>query len=340
MELTDFDYDLPKELIAQTPIEPRDASRMLYLPKKRGESEHSAFRRLPDYLVPGDLLVFNKTRVIPARLLGEKEGTGGQVEVFLLRQEGPELWNCLVRPGRRLRPGARLSFGGGVLKAEIAERGPEGTRLVRFSGEGVFQETLAKIGQVPLPPYIHEKLKDPERYQTVYGNQPGSVAAPTAGLHFTPEILSELAAKGIESAEVILHVGMGTFKPVETERIEDHPMHSEYYEVSRETKEKINRAKAEGRRVIAVGTTSLRTLEAVGQNGQMREGSGWTDIFIYPGYTFQIIDGLLTNFHLPKSTLLMLVSALAGRERVLKAYEEAVRERYRFFSFGDCMLIL
>ncbi|MEA4893452.1 MAG: tRNA preQ1(34) S-adenosylmethionine ribosyltransferase-isomerase QueA [Peptococcaceae bacterium] len=340
MELKDFDYELPKELIAQTPIEPRDASRMLFLPKTQGEAQHSEFLHLPDFLAPGDLLVFNKTRVIPARLLGQKETTGGQVEVFLLHQQEPDLWSCLVRPGRRLMPGTRLTFGGGLLKAEIVKRGPEGTRLVKFFWEGVFQEVLAKIGQVPLPPYIHEKLKDPERYQTVYGYAPGSVAAPTAGLHFTPRVLQALADKGVESAEVILHVGMGTFKPVETERIEDHPMHSEYYQVTGENREKINRARAEGRRIIAVGTTSLRTLEAVGQGGMMKEGSGWTDIFIYPGYRFQMADGLLTNFHLPKSTLLMLVSALAGRERVLKAYEEAVRQRYRFFSFGDCMLIL
>ena len=312
MELKDFDYELPRELIAQRPLEPRDASRMLYLPKAAGEPEHTDFLHLPDYLRSGDLLVFNKTRVIPARLLGEKEGTKGQVEVFLLHQKQPDLWSCLVRPGRRLPPGTKLTFGGGLLRAEIIERGPEGTRLVRFFWEGIFQEVLARIGQVPLPPYIHEKLEDPERYQTVYGYRPGSVAAPTAGLHFTERILRTLEAKGVESAEVILHVGMGTFKPVETERIEEHPMHSEYYEISEETQEKVNRAKKEGRRVIPVGTTSLRTLEAMGQGGRLAAGSGWTDIFIYPGYEFQIIDGLLTNFHLPKSTLLMLVSALAG----------------------------
>ncbi len=339
MEISLFDYLLPKELIAQHPMEPRDHSRMLVLPKDTGLI-HDRFYHLPQYLQPGDLLVFNHTRVLPARLLGYKEGSGGQAECFLLHQAAPGLWDCLVRPGRRLQPGTRLIFGQGEMRGTIEERRSAGGRLVRFEWQGDFEEVLNQVGQVPLPPYIHEDLDDPERYQTVYGNKAGSAAAPTAGLHFTENTLAELKAMGVELAEVLLHVGLGTFRPVEAQKIEDHKMHKEYYEVSKKTAAAVNRAKSEGRRVIAVGTTAVRTLESMGQTGNLRPGQGWTDIFIYPGYRFKIIDGLLTNFHLPKSTLLMLVSALAGRERVLAAYEEAVREQYRFFSFGDCMLLL
>ncbi len=339
MEISLFDYVLPKELIAQHPMEPRDHSRMLVLPKDTGLI-HDHFYHLPQYLQPGDLLVFNHTRVLPARLLGRKEGSGGQAECFLLHQVKPGLWDCLVRPGRRLQPGARLIFGQGELRGTIEERTEAGGRLVRFEWQGDFEEVLNQVGQVPLPPYIHEDLADPERYQTVYGDKAGSAAAPTAGLHFTEGTLAELKGMGVELAEVLLHVGLGTFRPVEAPRIEDHKMHKEYYEVSEKTAAAVNRAKTEGRRVIAVGTTAVRTLESMGQTGTLRPGQGWTDIFIYPGYRFKIINGLLTNFHLPKSTLLMLVSALSGRERVLAAYEEAVREQYRFFSFGDCMLLL
>jgi len=340
MHLSDFDYDLPKERIAQTPVMPRDSARLLYLPKNSGPSQHEHFFDLPDHLKPGDLLVFNKTRVIPARLLGRKCGTGGQVECFLLHQAETDLWDCLVKPGRRLQPGTRLEFGGGQLTAVIEDRTESGGRLVRFQWEGDFQKVLSQVGVVPLPPYIHQSLNDPERYQTIYGNRPGSVAAPTAGLHFTEGIFGELEAKGVEFAEVILHVGLGTFRPVEANAIEDHVMHKEYFEITGENALRINRAKEEGRRVIAVGTTSVRTLESMSAEGRLKAGSGWTDIYIYPGYRFQIIDGLITNFHLPKSTLLMLVSALAGRERVLEAYREAVLREYRFFSFGDAMLIL
>jgi len=340
MELKEFDYDLPKELIAQEPVMPRDSARLLYLPIREGACRHHTFRDIVEYLRAGDVLVFNKTRVIPARLLGKKTGTGGQIECFLLHQETEDTWSCLVRPGRRLQPGTRLEFGDGLLKGLILSRTEAGGRLVRFEWAGDFQEVLQKIGIVPLPPYIHKPLADPERYQTVYGNKPGSVAAPTAGLHFTPRVLEELKNKGVEFAEVVLHVGLGTFRPVETEKIEDHVMHKEYFEITDENAQIINKAKAEGRRIIAVGTTSVRTLESMAENHRLKSGTGWTDIFIYPGFEFQIIDGLLTNFHLPKSTLLMLVSALAGRERVLAAYKEAVEKKYRFFSFGDAMLLL
>lgn len=340
MHLSDFDYDLPKERIAQTPLMPRDSARLLYLPKNSGPCRHELFLDLPDHLKAGDLLVFNKTRVIPARLIGRKSGTGGQVECFLLHQKENALWDCLVKPGRRLPPGTCLEFGDGQLTAVIEDRTESGGRLVRFRWEGDFQKVLSQVGVVPLPPYIHQSLNDPERYQTIYGNRPGSVAAPTAGLHFTERILSALEAKGVEFAEVILHVGLGTFRPVEADMIENHVMHKEYYEITEENARRINRAKEEGRRVIAVGTTSVRTLESMSSGGCLKAGSGWTDIYIYPGYQFQMIDGLITNFHLPKSTLLMLVSALAGRERVLGAYQEAVQREYRFFSFGDAMLIL
>jgi S-adenosylmethionine:tRNA ribosyltransferase-isomerase len=339
MDVSLFDYELPKELIAQRPIEPRDHSRMLVLPRHEGLL-HDYFYNLPQRLAPGDLLVFNRTRVLPARLIGRKEATGGSLECFLLHQAAPGLWECLVRPGRRLSHGAKLIFGQGELRGTIEERTEAGGRLVRFQWQGDFEAVLNQVGQVPLPPYIHETLADPERYQTVYGDQAGSAAAPTAGLHFMQKTLSELESMGVELAEVLLHVGLGTFRPVKARQIEEHKMHAEYYEVNEQTAAAVNRAKAEGRRVVAVGTTAVRTLEFMGREGVLRPGRGWTDIFIYPGYRFQIIDGLLTNFHLPRSTLLMLVSALVGRERVLAAYEEAVRQRYRFFSFGDAMLIL
>ena len=341
MDLSLFDYQLPDELIAQKPIEPRDHSRLLVL---SGSSAliHDHFYNLAHYLKPGDLLVFNRTRVLPVRLLGRKAETGGQAECFLLHQVSPEVWSCLVRPGKRLPPGTKLVFGQGELEGMIGERTEEGGRLVRFRWEGDygdFMEILQSTGSIPLPPYIHETLEDPERYQTVYGDIAGSAAASTAGLHFTEETLAALSAMGVEMTQVLLHVGLGTFRPVKTQRIEDHPMHKEYYEISEEAAQAVNRAKAEGRRVVAVGTTPLRTLESMAAEGKLRAGRGWTDLFIYPGYAFQIVDGLLTNFHLPKSSLLMLVSALAGRERVLAAYQEAIAEKYRFFSFGDAMLI-
>jgi S-adenosylmethionine:tRNA ribosyltransferase-isomerase len=338
MDIKDFDYALPPARIAQEPLEPRDSARLLVLPKTAGAVTHDCFASLPAYLRAGDLLVFNRTRVIPARLLGHKEGTGGGAECFLLHQLAPGLWQCLVRPGRRLAPGTRLVFGEGQLVGEILDRTEDGGRRVRFHWQGDFDRVLAEVGRMPLPPYIHRRLADPERYQTVYASASGSVAAPTAGLHFTERVLAELRQKGVETAQLLLHVGLGTFRPVEAGQIEDHRMHREYYEVDEETAAKVNLARAEGRRVIAVGTTSARVLEALGQSGALRAGRGWTDIFIYPGYSFRIVDGLLTNFHLPKSTLLMLVSALAGRERVLAAYEEAIREKYRFLSFGDAML--
>ncbi|MCL1804389.1 MAG: tRNA preQ1(34) S-adenosylmethionine ribosyltransferase-isomerase QueA [Clostridiales bacterium] len=338
MDISLFDYDLPKELIAQKPIEPRDHSRMLVL--SEGGLAHDRFYHLPHYLKPGDLLVFNRTRVLPARLLGRKADTGGRAECFLLHQVSPEVWSCLVRPGRRIAPGVRLVFGDGGLEGLVEERTEGGGRLVRFRWQGDFEAALNRAGQVPLPPYIHEKLDDPERYQTVYGDKPGSAASPTAGLHFTEDALSGLRAKGVELAQVLLHVGLGTFRPVDTQVVEDHKMHKEYCEVSEEAAQAVNRAKGEGRRVVAVGTTALRTLEAMGKTGALQAGAGWTDLYIYPGYRFNMTDGLLTNFHLPRSSLLMLVSALAGRERVMEAYQEAIREGYRFFSFGDAMLIL
>ncbi|MCL2166342.1 MAG: tRNA preQ1(34) S-adenosylmethionine ribosyltransferase-isomerase QueA [Clostridiales bacterium] len=345
MELSLFDYELPAERIAQQPVEPRDHSRMLVMPRHETagpdtEIRHDYFYNLPQYLRAGDLLVLNRTRVIPARLIGRKAKTGGAAECFLLHQVAPDRWSCLVKPGRRLAPGTKLIFGQGELEGLIEERTEGGGRLVRFAWQGDFEEILRRVGQTPLPPYIHEKPEDPERYQTVYGDIAGSAAASTAGLHFTEESLEALRRMGVGFAQVLLHIGPGTFRPVQTRQIEDHLMHSEYCEVSEETAREINRAKEEGRRVIAVGTTPLRTLEAMGSGGSVKAGSCWTDLYIYPGYSFQIIDGLLTNFHLPKSSLLMLVCALAGRERVLAAYQEAIREGYRFFSFGDCCLIL
>lgn len=341
MKTSDFFYELPEELIAQDPLPDRSASRLLVLDKKSGGIKHRSFRDIREYLREGDCLVLNNTRVIPARLLGIKKETGGAVELLLLKRLSADRWETLVRPGKKLREGACVSFGDGALTGEIEEVLPDGNRIVRFFFEGIFEEILDRLGQMPLPPYITHTLGDRERYQTVYAKYDGSAAAPTAGLHFTKELLSELREMGVEIVEVTLHVGLGTFRPVKAEEVTEHRMHSEYYEIPPEAAERINAAKAEGRRVISVGTTSTRTLEsAATPDDRVTSGSGWTDIFIYPGYDFRVIDGLLTNFHLPESTLIMLVSALAGRERVLHAYEEAVRERYRFFSFGDAMLIL
>ncbi len=336
----DFYFDLPPELIAQDPLKDRSASRLLCLDKGSGAVSHRRFREVADYLNPGDCLVLNNTKVIPARLLGEREGTGGHVEVLLLKRREKDVWETLVKPGKKCRPGNRLVFGGGLLRARVLETVEEGNRLVRFTYDGIFEELLDRLGEMPLPPYITHKLQDRNRYQTVYARYEGSAAAPTAGLHFTAELLEQIAAKGVRIAYVTLHVGLGTFRPVKEENVLDHHMHSETYQVTAEAAELINRTKEEGGRVICVGTTSCRTLEsAVGEDGRVRPGSGSTEIFIYPGYRFQVLDGLITNFHLPESTLVMLVSALAGRERVLAAYAEAVRERYRFFSFGDAMLI-
>ena len=341
MKTHDFYYDLPEELIAQTPLQQRDSSRMLVLNKETGEWEHRHFFDLPEFLRPGDCLILNNSRVLPARLLGAKEGTGGACEVLLLKDKGEKTWECLVRPGRRLRPGARITFGDGALTAEIVGEAEGGGRLVRFEYEGIFLEVLERLGKMPLPPYIKEELQDQERYQTVYSKVSGSAAAPTAGLHFTPELLEQIRGMGIGVGYVTLHVGLGTFRPVSAEDVLEHEMHSEYCEIPQETADLINETKAKGGRVICVGTTSCRTIESwAAEDGTMRECSGWTKIFIYPGYRFKVLDALVTNFHLPESTLVMLVSALAGRENVLAAYEEAVKERYRFFSFGDAMFIV
>ncbi len=340
MKVSDFDYELPEELIAQDPLENRSDSRLMVLHRGAGAVEHKRFTDIPDYLAPGDCLVVNNTRVIPARLYGVKEDTLAQVEVLLLKRRENDIWETLVRPGKKLKPGARVLFGDGILTGEIVDIVEEGNRLVRFYYEGIFEEILDRLGQMPLPPYITHELRDKNRYQTVYAKYDGSAAAPTAGLHFTEELLRKVRDNGVEIAEVTLHVGLGTFRPVKAENVLDHHMHSEFYRVSAEAAEKINRAKREGHRVISVGTTSTRTLEsAADENGLLREKSGWTDIFIYPGYEFKVIDGLITNFHLPQSTLIMLVSAFAGQEHVLDAYREAVHERYRFFSFGDAMFI-
>ena len=341
MKTHDFYYELPPELIAQTPLERRDASRLLVLDRDTGAWEHRHFHDLPSLLRPGDCLVLNDTKVIPARLLGEREGTGAHVELLLLKRRSGDVWETLARPGKKCRPGTKMTFGGGLLKAEILETVEEGNRLILFTYEGIFEEILDRLGQMPLPPYITHQLKDRNRYQTVYAKHDGSAAAPTAGLHFTPELLDEIRKKGVQIAHVTLHVGLGTFRPVKVEAIEDHHMHSEFYVVEEEQARIINETRAGGGRIIAVGTTSCRTLEsAADEDGVLRAGSGWTDIFIYPGYEFRLTDCLITNFHLPESTLLMLVSALAGRERILKAYEAAVKERYRFFSFGDAMFII
>ena len=340
MKTSDFYYDLPPELIAQTPLEKRDESRLLCLDKATGEWSHHHFYELPDFLRAGDCLILNNSRVLPARLLGRRLPGGGACEVLLLQDKGDKVWECLVRPGKRLREGARVSFGDGELTAEIAEVLPDGNRLVRFDYEGIFLEVLERLGKMPLPPYIKEELQDQERYQTVYSKVNGSAAAPTAGLHFTPELLERIAAKGVGVGYVTLHVGLGTFRPVKEDEIEQHDMHSEYCTIPQETADLINRTKANGGRVICVGTTSCRTIESwAGEDGTMTATGGWTNIYIYPGYRFKVMDALVTNFHLPESTLIMLVSALAGREHVLAAYEEAVRERYRFFSFGDAMFI-
>lgn len=341
MQTKDFGFYLPEELIAQDPLEDRSSSRLLVLNKETGEREHRIFRDIIEYLLPGDCLVINNTKVIPARLIGEKEGTGAQIELLLLKRKEKDIWETLVRPGKKAKPGTRISFGEGLLTGEILEVVEEGNRLVQFSYEGIFEEILDRLGQMPLPPYITHKLQDKNRYQTVYAKYEGSAAAPTAGLHFTRELLEELSAKGVVIAHVTLHVGLGTFRPVKVEDVEKHHMHSEFYQVEEAEAEKINAAKAAGHRVVCVGTTSCRTVEsAADETGRVKPGSGNTDIFIYPGYQFKVLDALITNFHLPESTLLMLVSALAGREKVLAAYETAVEERYRFFSFGDAMLIL
>lgn len=339
MHLEDFNYELPAELIAQEPLAKREQSRLLVLDKETGAIQHRIFADLGQYLQPGDVLVSNNTRVIPARLCGRKEKTGALIEVVLLSRLEGRRWETLVRPGKRVQPGTRIIFGEGELVAETIDKTPAGGRVLEFIFEGVFEEILDRLGQMPLPPYIHQSLTEPERYQTVYARVPGSAAAPTAGLHFTPDLINSLEKRGIEWVEILLHVGLGTFRPVKEEDITKHQMHSEYFEISQEAAEAINKAKEEGRRIIAVGTTSTRTLESSWTNGQIQAGKGWTEIFIYPGYEFKVIDGLITNFHLPKSTLLMLVSALAGREKVLKAYQAAIQERYRFFSFGDAMFI-
>ena len=340
MKTSDFYYDLPQELIAQTPIEKRDTSRLMTLDRVSGTTGHHHFYDLPDFLNPGDCLILNDSRVLPARLVGQRLPGGGICEVLLLNDKGDKVWECLVRPGRKLRKGTRLTFGNGELTAEIVEQLEEGGRLIRFDYEGIFLETLERLGKMPLPPYIKEELQDQERYQTVYSKVLGSAAAPTAGLHFTPELLETIQAKGVKIGYVTLHVGLGTFRPVKEDTIEDHPMHSEYCTISQETADLINETRANGGRCICVGTTSCRTLESwAAEDGCMEAKSGWTNIYIYPGYRFKVMDGLVTNFHLPESTLIMLVSAFAGREHVLAAYEEAVREKYRFFSFGDAMFI-
>ena len=340
MKTKDFDYYLPEELIAQTPLEKRDESRLMCLDKETGELSHHHFYELPDFLNPGDCLILNNSRVLPARLVGQRLPGGGICEVLLLNDRGDKVWECLVRPGRKLRKGTRLSFGNGELTAEIVEQLEEGGRLIRFDYEGIFLETLERLGKMPLPPYIKEELQDQERYQTVYSKVNGSAAAPTAGLHFTQELLNQVSAMGVKLGYVTLHVGLGTFRPVKEDEIEGHEMHSEYCVIPQETADLINETRKNGGRVICVGTTSCRTIESwAAEDGTMTASAGWTDIFIYPGYRFKVLDGLITNFHLPESTLIMLVSALAGREHVLAAYQEAVKERYHFFSFGDAMFI-
>lgn len=341
LKKSDFSFELPPELIAQDPLEDRSASRLLVLDKHTGAVSHRIFRDVVDYLKSGDCLVLNNTKVIPARLLGEREGTGGHVEVLLLKRQGGDVWETLVKPGKKCKPGNRLVFGDGLLRAEVLETVEEGNRLIRFEYDGIFEEVLDRLGEMPLPPYITHKLKDNNRYQTVYAKYEGSAAAPTAGLHFTRELLDRIEEKGVKIAYVTLHVGLGTFRPVKEENVLSHHMHSEYYEVSEEAAEQINRTRAEGGRVICVGTTSCRTIEsAADESKTVRPGCGNTEIFIYPGYQFKVMDALVTNFHLPESTLVMLVSALAGREHVLDAYREAIREKYRFFSFGDAMLVV
>ena len=342
MELkkSDFYFDLPQELIAQDPLEDRSASRLLVLDKESGEISHHIFKEIVDYLNPGDCLVLNNTKVIPARLSGEREGTGAHIEVLLLKRREADVWETLVKPGKKCRPGTKLVFGGGLLRAEVLETVEEVNRLIKFYYDGIWEEILDKLGEMPLPPYITHKLQDKNRYQTVYAKEEGSAAAPTAGLHFTGELLQEIEKKGVSVVYVTLHVGLGTFRPVKEENVLEHHMHSEFYQISEDAAKRINETKQKGGRVICVGTTSCRTLESAGdENGVVHAGSGDTEIFIYPGYRFKVLDALITNFHLPESTLVMLVSALAGREHVLRAYEEAIQERYRFFSFGDAMFI-
>lgn len=342
MKVDLFDFHLPEELIAQTPLPDRAASRLMVLDKRTGAIRHETFRNIISYLNPGDCLVLNDTRVMPARLYGEKAETGGTVEVLLLKQLDGDRWETLVKPGKRVKPGTKLTFGGGKLQAVCLDTLEHGGRVLEFSYDGLFYEVLAELGEMPLPPYIKEKLDDPERYQTVYAREIGSAAAPTAGLHFTEELLEDIRQKGVHIVFITLHVGLGTFRPVQVDEVEKHDMHAEFYQMSEETAETLNRVRNQGGRIIAVGTTSTRTLETIAgkHNGRFVAESGWTDIFIYPGYEFKGIDGLVTNFHLPKSTLIMLVSALAGRENILHAYQVAVKERYRFFSFGDAMLII
>lgn len=340
LRTSDYYFDLPEELIAQDPLEDRSSSRLLTLNRKSGEVQHHVFKNITEYLKPGDCLVLNNTKVIPARLLGVKEDTNAAVEVLLLKRRENDVWETLVKPGKKLRPGAKMVFGDGILKAEVMEVVEEGNRLVKFYYDGIWEEVLDRLGEMPLPPYITHKLQDKNRYQTVYAKYEGSAAAPTAGLHFTNELLEELEKKGIRLAYVTLHVGLGTFRPVKVDNVLEHHMHTEYYQVSQEAADMINETKKNGGRVICVGTTSCRTVEsAADENGRLEECCGNTDIFIYPGYRFKVLDGLITNFHLPESTLVMLVSAFAGRDHVLAAYEEAIKERYRFFSFGDAMFI-
>lgn len=340
MNVKDFYFELPPEQIAQDPLEDRSASRLLVLDKVTGQYEHHTFKDIVQYLEPGDCLVLNNTKVIPARLYGEKEGTQAKIEILLLKRRENDVWETLVKPGKKAKPGTKIIFGGGLLTGEVIDVVEEGNRLIQFSYDGIFEEILDQLGQMPLPPYITHQLEDKNRYQTVYAKYDGSAAAPTAGLHFTPELLHEIHEKGVNIAEVTLHVGLGTFRPVKVENIQDHHMHSEFYMISQEAADLINHTKENGGKIICVGTTSCRTIESAADDmGRLKPCSGWTDIFIYPGYKFKIMDNLITNFHLPESTLLMLVSALAGREHVLAAYEEAVRKGYRFFSFGDAMYI-
>lgn len=341
MKVTDYYFDLPQEQIAQDPLEDRSSSRLLVLDKETGEYSHHIFREITDFLKPGDCLVLNNTKVIPARLFGEKEGTQAKIEILLLKRKENDIWETLVKPGKKAKVGTKIIFGGGLLVGEVIDIVEEGNRLIQFTYEGIFEEILDQLGQMPLPPYITHQLKDKNRYQTVYAKNEGSAAAPTAGLHFTKELLEKVKEKGVNIAHVTLHVGLGTFRPVKVDDVESHHMHSEFYIVEEDQAKLINDTKKAGKRVISVGTTSCRTLEsATGEDGILRSGSGWTEIFIYPGYKFKMIDGLITNFHLPESTLLMLVSALAGKENIMRAYETAVQERYRFFSFGDAMIII
>ena len=341
MKTSDFYYDLPQELIAQDPLEDRSSSRLMHLSLKDGSIEHRHFTDVLDYMEEGDCLVINDTKVIPARLYGHKEETGALIEILLLKRRENDIWECLVKPGKKARPGAKITFGNGILKGEIIDVVDEGNRLIQFHYEGIFEEILDQLGEMPLPPYITHKLKDKNRYQTVYAKNEGSAAAPTAGLHFTKELLEKVKEKGVNIAHVTLHVGIGTFRPVKVDDVESHHMHSEFYIVEEDQAKLINDTKKAGKRVIAVGTTSCRTLEsATGEDGILKSGSGWTEILIYPGYHFKMIDALITNFHLPESTLVMLVSALAGKENIMHAYETAVQEKYRFFSFGDAMIII